>query len=250
MKSLHPVIVALVVIATLNSPALGVVVGTGELAFPAGTNNLGATFTPPTSLIQGLVPVLTGGNPPRYVGSGFGSWATVNDGIVGPANGATQTLLLDATTATFSPAYAVYVFDLSVNTFGYDITSVQSFSGWQDSRVWQNVEIRYALVGDDISGELTRVLGSYFYRPEDVAGYNAAKLTIEDTFGDAILTGVSAIEIKFLDNQFNGGSDPDAANYTAYKEVSVVGVASVPESSSLLLLGIAAAGALLRFRRK
>lgn len=244
MKALYSILLALVVIATSGSPAFGIVVGTGELASPAG---ISATFTPPASLIQGLTPVTTGGNPPLYTAS-FGSWATVNDGIVGPANGTAQTLLLDTTTADFSPAYAVYVFDLSVNTFGYDITSIQAFSGWTDNRVWQNIEIRYALVGDTISGELTRVLGSFAYTPE-ISGYNAAKLTIEDNFGAAMLTGVSAIEIKFLNNGFTGGVQ-NGENYTAYKEVSVVGMASVPEPSTVLFAGLAAAGVLLRLRRK
>lgn len=250
MKSLNSLFVALAVVASAGSPAFGVVVGTGELAFPAGTNNETATFTPPSSIIQGLTPTFTGGNAPVAPGT-FGSWATENDGIVGPANLFPQTLILDGNLAGYATPFAVYTLDLSVNTYGYDITSIQSFAGWTGERIWQSVEIKYALVGEAITSDLSHTLGTFTYKPDglDNANWNASKLTIEDNFGAVMLTGVSAIQINFVTNGYDGG-DAGKTNYTAYKEISVVGTASVPEPSTVLLTGVAAAGLLLRFRRK
>ncbi len=252
MKSLHSVFVALVVIAAAGSPAFGEAFGAGELAYlPSPVSHPEATYTPPSSIIQGLTAAYIGGNSPA--GGDFASWAQVNDGIVGPADGWPQTLLLDSPVATFSAPYAVYVLDTSVNTAGYDIFSIQSFAGWTGDRIWQNIEIRYALVGEAVTGPLNNILYSYHYDPDGLANgvYNASKVTIEDNFGDALISGVSAIQITYLNNGYDGIGNGSGANYTAYKELSIVGAATaIPEPSSVLLLGVAAAGVLLRFRRK
>lgn len=251
MNPLNFVFAALAMIASASSSAFGIVVSTGELAFPAGTNNPTATYTPPASLIQGLTPAFVGGNSPSSP-TVAGTWATENDGIVGPASLLSQTLLLDTTPAAYVAPFAVFALDLSVNTFGYDIISIQSFAGWTGERIWQSVQIKYALVGETITADLIHSLGTFTFQPSGLsnANYNASKLTIEDNSGNPMLTGVSAIQIIFLNNGYDGTGTGNGENYTAYKEISVVGTASVPEPSSFLLMGVAATGLFLRFRRK
>lgn len=242
MKTLHSVLFALVVIVAQGTPAFGVI--TSSEVVVSGND---ATFTAPPSLIQGITAAYVGGNSPVAVGT-FAGWPQMNDGIVGTALGSdSQVLLLDHATSSFVPAYAVWILDTSVNTNGYDIFSIQSFAGFNANRPWQNIEIKYALVGETITGELTHSLGSFVYQPGGLSGYNASRLTIEDNFGEAILTGVSAIQVTYLDN---GAGEGASENFTSYRELSVVGVASVPEPATVALFGIAAAGVLLRWRMR
>jgi len=232
--------------AILPSP----VSSTGVIAVPGGS---AATFAAPVSLIQGVSVSFTGGGTPLYQ-PGWAGWAQMNDGVVGPAEGdPTQTMLLDNLTGSEAP-WAVWELDISVNTLGYDITSLQSFSGFTGQRIWQNFEIKYALVGETITlgEELGHILGTYAFQPGEFTGYNAAKLSIErGDFDDVIIAGVSAIQIKYLDNGFNGNPVPAlGGNFTSYREFSVVGTATiVPEPSSILLLGVALLGLLLRRQR-
>lgn len=237
MKTLHSVLFALVVIIAQGTPAFGAVTSSGMIV--SGDN---ATFTAPPSLIQGIVATEIGGNSPVAVGA-FAGWPQMNDGIVGTALGSdSQVLLLDHAASSFVAAYAVWVLDTSVNTNGYDIFSIQSFAGFNADRPWQNIRIEYTLVG----GSSMFSLGEFSYTPENLSGYNASRLTIEDNFGEAILKGVSAIKITYLNNGFSASAG--SVNATSYRELSVVGVASVPEPATVALFGIAAAGVLLRWR--
>lgn len=220
--------------------------GKGVIAIPGGNE---ATFVAPISLIKDLPVSFTGGGEPLYQPSWAG-WAQMNDGIVGPAAGnPEQTMLLDNLTGSETP-WAVWELDTSVNTLGYDITSLESFSGFSGQRIWQKFEIKYALVGEPITPgeELAHILGTFEFQPDEFTGYNAAKLAIErGEFDDVIISGVSAIQIKYLDNGFNGNPDPMAGgNFTSYREFSVVGTATtVPEPSVTLLCGVALLGFLL-----
>jgi len=237
MKTIHSVLSALVVIIAQGTPVFGSI--TSSWMIISGDD---ATFTAPPSLIQGIVATEIGGNAPGSVGA-FAGWPQMNDGIVGTAKGSdSQVLLLDQPVSSFVPAYAVWVLDTSVNTNGYDIFSIQSFAGFNADRPWQNIMIEYTLVG----GSQMVSLGEFSCQPEGLSGYNASRLTIEDNFGEAILTGVSAIKITYLNNGFS--PSPGSVNATSYREFSVVGVASVPEPASVALFGIAAAGVLLRWR--
>lgn len=249
MKTLQSVLVVLGVVVAHVPQAFAGVVSSGETI-----NGTSATFTPPSSLIQGITASYIGGNSPKFVAGGFADWAQMNDGIVGAANLSSQTLLLDNATSSFAPAYAVWVLDTSVNTQGYDIYSIQSFAGFNSDRPWQNIEIKYALVGDNITGPLTRTLvsslgsSSFSYKPTFTDDYKATKLSIFDNFDDPLLTNVIAIQVSYLDNGFNPSSGN--SNATSYKELSVVGVASVPEPSTVVLFGLAAAGLLVRWRAR
>jgi hypothetical protein len=244
MKTLQSVLVVLGVVVAHVPQAFAVAVSSGEIV-----NGTSATFTPPSSLIEGITASYIGGNSPIAVPP-FAGWAQMNDGVVGAANLNSQTLLLDHATSSFAPAYAVWVLDTSVNAQGYDIFSIQSFAGYNSNRPWQNIEIKYALVGDNITGPLTRTLGSFSYTPTiaQLSDYHATKLSVFDNFDDPLLTNVIAIQVSYLDNGFNPSAGN--SNATSYKEFSVVGVASVPEPSTVILFGLAAVGLLVRWRTR
>ena len=201
-----------------------------EIAAPVGND---ATFDPPASLIEGLMISFTGGGEPKFFPEWAG-WEQMNDGIIGPAADAPdQTMLLDDLIGDETP-WGVWILDTSKNTLGYDITSLQSFSGFTGHRIWQNFEIKYALVGEKITEgeELPHVLGTFIYQPV-ATGYNAVKVSVEKgNLGTPVVSGVSAIQIKYLDNGFNGNHPPiPGGNFTGYREFSVVGKPTVPDPS-------------------
>lgn len=232
------VLVAVCGLAAMAAYASAEVIATGE----RNISGDGATYTAPASLIQGLTASAKGGGTPVAAGGGFGDIAQMNDGIVGTAKNANaQCMLLDNVTPT---VWAVWTLDTSVNTAGYDIDSIHSFAGFNQDRSWQTLEIKYALVGDTITpgAELDRTLvGNFAYRPTPTPGvYNATHMTIADDLGGLVLTGVKAIEVKFVDNGFHQGS---SVNMSSYREISVVGSASaIPEPSSIALLVAAIMG--------
>lgn len=138
--------------------------------------------------------------------------------------------------AYFTPtvgASVTFDLDVSANTLGYDITSVRGFGGWNDNgRDRQNYSLYYSVVG---SSEF-ELLGTVDFDLDLAAGTASTITSIFDTS----LTGVDAIRVDFLDPQENG--------HAGYGEFDVIGIATVPEPSSLLLL-TGAIPLLLRRRR-
>lgn len=246
-KSLKLILSAGVAILVQSTVASGAAIVTNT-SFISGDT---ATFTPPSSLLIGATVIGisgTNGTPVASGGGGFAGWGEMNDGIVGTAkNNNSQALLLES---VVNP-WVAWKLDTSVNTLGYDITSIESFAGFNSDRGWQAVQIKYALVGETVSlnTELTHTLagGPFTYQPVNPGiapdDYGASMMTIEDTvFGNAFLTGISAIQVSYVNNGFG-------PNQTSYREFSVVGAATVPEPSSLLLSGAALLGFLLPRQR-
>jgi hypothetical protein len=132
-----------------------------------------------------------------------------------------------------------YNFDLSTNMLGYEITLIQAYSAWND-RASQSYSIFYAQVGAPTTffqlGSAIQVLDgsqtSIITRSEDSVS------------GVPILSNVSSI--RFVQNAVLPG-DPLAGVNTVYRELDVVGFASVPEPTTSVL-GLC--GALVLFRRR
>lgn len=130
-----------------------------------------------------------------------------------------------------------YDFNLTTNPLGYNITMIQAYSAWND-RASQSYQIFYAQVGSpstflQLGGDIiaTNAGGSIITRSED---------SVADT---AILNNVSSI--RFV--QIDGSIQLDGIE-TVFRELDVVGFASVPEpSTSVLGLGSAI---LLFYRRR
>jgi hypothetical protein len=156
----------------------------------------------------------------------------INNGVMTPANDVAATILAwDGVTANFG--WAVYVLDTTTNSLGYDVSEILSYAGFTGARINQAIEIKYALVGDTITegSELQRTLGSFSYSPSKNAnGYDYSILSITNDDGPTVLSGISAIEVKYIDNLFNGvvpASVSAPGNFTAYKQFAVIGTATM-----------------------
>jgi hypothetical protein len=170
----------------------------------------------------------------------------MTDGHVGPANELYTCMLLDDTMA--NPAWAVWT--LGGAAHGYDVTSIQSLAGFNSQRPWQAMDVKYALVGETVTAgtELGHDLGTFTYQPSlaKSAGYGASQMTIADDSAARILSGISAIEIKFVNN-----GAYDNRNFTSYRELAIVGSPTLtPEPSTLAILVSALLGLLAYAWRK
>jgi hypothetical protein len=131
-------------------------------------------------------------------------------------------------------AYIEFTLDTSVNAFGYDISTIETFGGWNDAgRDRQSYKILYSLVG---SSDFL-YLGGVDSNPAVTANPSAVRATF-----DTALTGVDAVRLEFFGGQENG--------YAGLGEVDVVGTASVPEPAvaGLLVLGLTSLAARRRRR--
>ena len=128
-----------------------------------------------------------------------------------------------------------YTLDTSVNTLGYDLSNIGIFSGWNDDgRDGINVTVSYATV----SAPMTFVNITTATQDDGATKFENANIT-EGVSPFVLATGVKSIRFTFNSPE-NGGA--------GYKELDVIGVATVPEPSAALLGGLGML-ALLRRRR-
>jgi hypothetical protein len=129
--------------------------------------------------------------------------------------------------------------DTSVNAFGYDVTSIAGYGGWNDAgRDRQQYSVFVSFIGDPTY----LLLGTVDH---DVPGGPTTPSASSSVFTPAAaLTGVDGIRFEFLGAQEN--------TYAGYGEFDVIGTASVPEPSTAMLLlgGFSAAAASRRTRRR
>lgn len=129
-------------------------------------------------------------------------------------------------------AFVEYNLDTIFSPRGYDISSIETYGGWNDSgRDRQLFKISYSLVG---SPDFV-----YFAGLDDNPGSPAGLSAVRAIF-EASLTGVDAVRFDFF-----GGQE---ANYAGYGEIDVVGTATVPEPGALCLALFSGATLLLRRR--
>ncbi|MFC4992600.1 PEP-CTERM sorting domain-containing protein [Rubritalea tangerina] len=153
------------------------------------------------------------------------------------------------TNDTHFPATYTLEFDLSINTLGYDITTINTIAGWNENGrtlANQQYELQYSVVGD----AAFQSLGVQSFTPfsgADGNGASASLLSITDDSG-TIAQGVDAIRFIVQDH----GQHTGTAQGTVFKEFDVIGaatVASVPEPSTTALIGIGGLSLILRRRR-
>ena len=217
-----------IVVTQLNGVGGGESTIGNELAYLASASDLinqgSPTFSPP-QVVSGYTPFTLGG------GSGTTTTDAMNNGVIGASNDLSSIAFdLDGVwSSTFN-------LNTTLNPAGYDVTRIQTISGWSDNRTNQQYQVLYSRVGD---GGVFTSLGNFFYRPNSGTD-NSTRLTLDI----AGLTQVAAIEFVF--------AVPDGGTASVYREADVFGSASVrasavPEPASL---GAFAAGTLLVLRRR
>lgn len=179
----------------------------------------------------------------------FGQPATVlRDGSAGGNTTATSdypNLVLEGSSQ--NPQFTVtFDLDLTNAANGYDLTSIVSFSGWHDNRASQFHNIYISMVGSSSFVQLNSALGGGFGNAFGQGMGSSApgsggsmRITVTDSSG-VIATNVDAIRFEML---------PGGAGGHVYREIDVIGIASIPEPSCLSLLGLGTL-ALLRRRRR
>lgn len=140
-------------------------------------------------------------------------------------------------------------FNTSVNSAGYDISSIVTSSGFQDplNRINQYYDVAYHVVGGgDTWTTLTNVAVPFIHSVppgQDIGG------TLQVTISGITATGVDQLKFTFG----NDGNGLDGISM--YRELDVFGTATsltaVPEPGSLLALGcLLGTGVCLRSRRR
>ncbi len=123
------------------------------------------------------------------------------------------------------------------NTLGYDLHEICSYAGWNENGSAlgnQKYELLVSTVGDDSFTSL----GIFEYSPfedDDPNAASATKMALTSNTG-VIARGVDAVQFILMNH---GKSNINASiDGTVYFEIDVVGVATVPEPTSVALLGI------------
>jgi hypothetical protein len=158
-------------------------------------------------------------------GADYGDFLNLNDGSAGAAAANAGVAIKDGVyTATFD-------LDITSNTLGYTINSISTLTGYSDLRIRQNFTIEYSLVGSS----LYNFLGSSFDSGTTGTTNQTLKLTVFDDASSDLLAGVDSIRFTF-----NLVPYPPFGNVgSAYREIDVIGAATVPEPSTYAMLGLA-----------
>jgi hypothetical protein len=132
-----------------------------------------------------------------------------------------------------------FFLDTSVNSLGYDISAINTYTGWQDFRAGQDHRVFFSLVDDPNFIQMADV---------NIAHSNGSLLTSITDNGSTGLIASGVDAIRFIVDQTT----------FVYREIDVLGnptaAAAIPEPASIAIwslvgLGIAGFG-YRRFRRK
>jgi len=126
-----------------------------------------------------------------------------------------------------------FALNTTINTAGYDITTINTYTGWSSYRVNQYYDIYYTTVDNASWTLLTSVTYQPYDFPIGAPGNVSTWVNVTDT------TGVLAFGVNSLRFDMKVQTVGDAPNLGAsYREIDVFGVASVPEPGTVALLVI------------
>jgi hypothetical protein len=134
-------------------------------------------------------------------------------------------------------------FDVSINTLGYNITEIDTISGW----AWDYVDQKYNLSYSTVTAP-----GSYIslgtFTLNDTSGRTAKSLEIALTDSSGIIaTNVAKLRFDF---QKAGGLYNHPTAYTEIQAFGTPTTQAVPEPSTYALFGLGALALIIAYRRK
>jgi hypothetical protein len=174
-----------------------------------------------------------------HTGSGYGNdvgtVGNLTDGLFQMFNDDNITSNGARKSYAISGGNITYNLDTTTNTQGYDISLIGIYTGWQNGgRDGINVQVFYSTVASPMT------FVSLTTATQNGIGQYQSGIITETVFPNLLATGVKSIRFDFSSTQENGAS--------GYKELDVVGTATIPEPSVTLLGGLGML-ALLRRRR-
>jgi hypothetical protein len=247
-KFTRPLCVVAVLTLALAPQALAAVIVTNNAeAAPAPG---GESFTPSyavssTDLINGLLPTDSAGDFTVEIAGGLpvltdGAYGTITQpgGAPDRTHGAFATVGGGGGTGTF----VTYTLDIDANPLGFDITSINAYSGWNDSgRDQQLFAVSYSTVADPATF-LDLAQGNFNPTvPADTQ--SATRVTVADDALAALASGVGMVRFDFT------GPPAPENGYVGYAELDVIGTPTVPEPATAGLLCAGALALLARRRR-
>jgi alpha-L-rhamnosidase len=184
-----------------------------------GTNQTGAVPLTPTwtavpgSLISGLVPTVANGDFAEYI-AGANADNLTKPGIPLKiyAYSSPQATNLEVC-GNDGTAGSLLVYTLPASTYGYNLTNITVYGGWQDAgRDAQDYTVYYSTISNP---GIFLVLASVGYIPSNPSATgDATRVMINDAAGAAIANNVAALRFDFTIPD-GGGRENGAAGYTA-----------------------------------
>ena len=203
------------------------------------TNQQGAlpltpTWTPATdSLIGGLVPSTALGNfSEEAIGRNVNSLtsggaltitSTMNSGGSGTTAGTNY-----VTCGNAAGAGSTVIYTLPVSIYGYNLTNITVYSGWQDNgRDAQAYTVSYATV---VNPTVFTVLTSVNYNPS-VPGSTASanRVILADAAGGLIASNIAAVKFDFTSPSSENG-------YCGYGAITVEGIAATNVTGPIIVI--------------
>lgn len=181
-----------------------------------GSDQIGAVPLTPSwtsttnSLISGLAPTAANGNFSQYTGANANNLTKPGILLTINAYSSPQATNLEVC-GNDGTAGALLVYTLPSATYGYDLTNITVYGGWQDSgRDSQAYTVYYSTVANPGSFSLLAVVN---YSPLGVPGGtgSANRVIIADASGAAIARSVAALKFDFTTPASENGS----VGYTA-----------------------------------
>jgi len=195
----------------------------------SGPNIGGNAPVSAADLLNGLAPTASSGT---FTNESSGGISFLTDGLSNVAN---------ATVAGISSG-SFLTYTLTGSATGYDITSIDAFSGWADfGRANPEVRFSYSLISDPLNFIILGTNVETAFNNDNGAGDVYVRVTVADDTQPNLATGVAALRFDFPDQQ-NG--------FVGYRELDAFGTpTAVPEPSTYLMM-LGGLATLVIFRRR